>query len=221
MSKIKHIKGKSKKEKEPKLKVEKNDKVHQDEMNGKDPSTHVKELSSRDQGDQKIREDLGKVQKKFLYLSAEFDNYRKNMMKERSQLVKYGSKPLMMSLLSILDTFEQALQVEMKSDSVENFKDGMKMVCANLKKTLEDFGVREISFEKGAKFDPKLHEALDQEDSSEVEPGCIIKLYRKAYKLHDVIIRPAQVTVANEFKKLNHLKVASEIKEGEEKKTKE
>lgn len=139
----------------------------------------------------------------FLYLRAEFDNYRRNMIKERSDLLKYGSERFLVEILSILDNFERALEAKsalVLTDNLSNYIKGIEMTYQELKAVLTRFGVSEVPA-LGLPFDPLLHEALSSEETDTVKPGHVFRVFKKPYKLHDRIIRPAQVVVAKESTK--------------------
>jgi molecular chaperone GrpE len=98
-------------------------------------------------------------------------------------------------LLTVLDNFERALSSKVSPDNFSAFKQGVEMTAADLKNVLQKNGVSEVSAE-GLPFDPAVHEALSSEPTEKVEPGHILRVFQKAYKLHDKLIRPAQVVVA-------------------------
>lgn len=143
----------------------------------------------------KLQEQAEKFKNEYLYLRAEFDNYRKNMIKERSDLVKYGAERLIHDLLAVLDNFERALQAKVSPDNFSAFKQGVEMTASELKNLLGKHGVNEVPSE-GKPFDPALHEALSSEVSQHVPPNHVSRVFQKAYKLHDKLIRPAQVVVS-------------------------
>lgn len=138
-------------------------------------------------------EELAKAKNDYLYLLAEFDNYRKNAIKERSELTKYGSERFVRDLLGIVDSFELALQAN--PSNVDSFREGVKMIGGEIKALLSKHGVHELEAE-GKPFDPMNHEALSGEPRDDMPPGHVSKVFKKAYKLHDKLIRPAQVTVS-------------------------
>ena len=142
-------------------------------------------------------EELAKMKNEYLYLRAEFDNYRKNAIKERSQLIKFGTEPLIRELLDVVDNFDRALEMEVNESNVESFEQGMKMTASELKGVLQKFGVSEQD-PTGQPFDPNMHEALSSEPTDQVQSGCVYTVYKKAYLLHEKLIRPAQVVVARE-----------------------
>lgn len=143
---------------------------------------------------EKLQEDLNKIKNDYLYLQAEFDNYRKNAIKERSQYLKYAAERVVVEILSVLDNFERALN-SFKGEADDPFKKGMELIKIQLRSVLEQSGVTEIASE-GKPFDPLVHEALSSEETEEHEPGIVTRVFRKAFKLHDKLIRPAQVVVA-------------------------
>ncbi|MGE0631927.1 MAG: nucleotide exchange factor GrpE [Pseudobdellovibrionaceae bacterium] len=148
-------------------------------------------------GAKALEEALAQVEKyknDFLYLRAEFDNYRKNVIKERSDLVKYGSEKVFHEILNVVDNFDRALEMKISPENCETYVKGVQMTSQELKSTLSRFGVSEVSA-VGSPFDPAVHEALGSEEST-ATPGTVTKVLRKGYKLHDRLIRPAHVMVA-------------------------
>ena len=143
-------------------------------------------------------EDTEKWKNDYLYLKAEFENYKKQAIKERSQLLKYGTEHLVRELLDVLDNFDRALNVEVREDNLDSYKQGIELTAAELMGLLNRFGVTVIE-PLGEAFDPQVHEALSSEETDKVPPGHISQVYKKAYKLHDKVIRPAQVVVAKEI----------------------
>ncbi len=146
---------------------------------------------------ERAREDAEKWKKDYLYLRADFDNYRKSVVKERSDLVKYGTERFLVDLLEVFDNFERALELDVNSNTLIQFKDGIQLTAAELRKILQKHGVREI-LSAGEAFNPAFHEALSSEETTAVPAGHVSRVYKKAYKLHDRVIRPAQVVVAKE-----------------------
>lgn len=155
-----------------------------------------KEVSEIDQ----LKADLAKAQSDFLYLRAEFENYKKQMIKDRSEYLKYGSERMIVAFLDIIDNFDRALEVELnpeKPENIESYKKGMEMTAGEFKAALKKFNVEEIPC-KGEAFDPNLHEALGNQETADVPAGHISQVFKAAYKLHERVIRPAQVIVAKE-----------------------
>jgi molecular chaperone GrpE len=143
-----------------------------------------------------LKTDLQKAKNDYLYLLADFDNYRKNAIKERSDLVKYGSERFIREFLGVFDNLERALSTDVGPENVDRFREGLQMIAGEFRTLLKNFGVEEIPAE-GQAFDPNQHEALSSEPRDDIKPGHIAQVFRKAYKMHDKLIRPAQVTVAS------------------------
>lgn len=141
---------------------------------------------------EQLKSDLEKAKNDYLYLAADFDNYRKNAIRERSDLVKFGNERLIRDLLNVVDNFERA--VESNADP-DKFREGIQMIHQEVKSLLQRFGVSEVNAQ-GSPFDPATHEALSSEPTNEVPAGHVARVFKKAYKLHDRLIRPAQVIVA-------------------------
>ena len=139
--------------------------------------------------------ELEKIKNDFLYLSADFDNFKKQAIKERSQTIKYGSEQVYVQILEVLDNFERALEGELSADNIDQFKTGVRMIHKELLDTLGKFGVEEIP-SLGEKFDPQIHEAISAEDTKEVDSGHVLRVIKNPFKLHDKVIRPGQVIVA-------------------------
>lgn len=139
-----------------------------------------------------LKSELEKAKKDYLYLAADFDNFRKNAIKERSELVKYGSERLLREVLGIVDNFDRAME---NIGNSESFQAGVQLIHQEFKTLLQRFGVVEVAAE-GKPFDPSEHEALSSEPTDKVQAGHVVRVFKKAYKLHDKLIRPAQVVVA-------------------------
>lgn len=143
----------------------------------------------------KAQEQADKFRNEYLYLRAEFDNYKKNAIKERSDLVKYGAERLARDLLGVLDNFERALTTKISPETLPNFSKGIEMTAQELRKVLNTHGIQEFPSE-GQPFNPSHHEALSSEPSAQVPDGHVLRVFQKAYKYHDKVIRPAHVVVA-------------------------
>ncbi|ASD62126.1 nucleotide exchange factor GrpE [Bdellovibrio bacteriovorus] len=144
---------------------------------------------------QKLQEQAEKFKNDYLYLRAEFENYKRNAIKERSELTKYGGERLVRDLLEVVDNFDRALSVNVSAENFNTFKQGVDMTAQELKSLLQRHNVTEIPAQ-GAPFDPNVHEALSSEATDQMAPGHVVRVFKKPYKLHDKVIRPGQVVVA-------------------------
>lgn len=165
--------------------ADQNDKPTSEEAATFDVSSEIK----------KLQEQTEKYKNDYLYLRAEFENYKRNAIKERSEALKYGSERLVNDILGVADNFERALQTKVTPESLTTFVQGVEMTASELKSVLQRNGVTEMACE-GAAFDPNFMEALSSEPTNDVPPGHVARIFKKAYKLHDKVIRPAQVVVA-------------------------
>ena len=127
--------------------------------------------------------------------AAELDNYRKRMVREKLDAVRYGNQGLLEELLPVLDNFEMGMQAAAQEEGSMLYL-GMDMVRKQLGEFLGSQNVEEIPAETGGEFDPNLHDALSQEASKEIETGKIIRVIRKGYRIGERLLRPANVVVA-------------------------
>ena len=128
---------------------------------------------------------------KLKYLQAEFENYRKRAVRDSEALVKYADEGTLLRLLPILDEFDAAVT---GAEGVAG--EGVRMMRANLVKALEDVGLQTIP-DLGVPFDPYVHECVEQVSDPESKDGVVKEVVRKGYRLHDRVLRPAQVIVVN------------------------
>ena len=128
-------------------------------------------------------------------LKAEFDNYRKRVLKEQTRAVELATEPVMSRLLEVLDEFELAVMAAERKPEFERFLHGVEMVYAKLKEILRAEGLEAIGA-KGEPFDPEVHEALLQsEEPGDGEP-YVSDVLRTGYRLKGRVLRPAGVKVA-------------------------
>lgn len=140
-------------------------------------------------------EEAAKWKSDFLYLKAEFENHKRHAIKERSDLLKFGTERMARDILDVVDNFERAMQTQLSPETLINYKTGIELTAKELKEVLTKHGVQEIPSE-GKVFNPAFHEALSSEPTTSVPSGHISKVFKKPYKLHDKVIRTGQVIVA-------------------------
>ncbi len=156
------------------------------------------DLETKKKKESSSKEALEQMKKDYLYLRAEFDNYKKNMIKEQSQLIRYANESLILSFLDIFDNFEHALNTNLSSENIKEFKKGVTLIADEFRKFLTQFNVKEVP-SLGKAFDPNIHEALGSEESDEkTPPGRVLRVYKKPYTLNDKVIRYGQVIVSKE-----------------------
>jgi molecular chaperone GrpE len=126
-------------------------------------------------------------------LQAEFDNYRKRVLKEQTRSLEAASEPLVQRLLEVVDDFDLALMAAEKRPDFDKFLHGVELVYAKLLESLRSQGLERIEAQ-GKPFDPEQHEALMQVGEGEGEP-VVDDVLRQGYTLKGRVIRPAGVRV--------------------------
>jgi molecular chaperone GrpE len=140
-------------------------------------------------GGSKQQEYLAHLQR----LQAEFDNYRKRVLREQTTAVEMAAEPVMRRLLEVLDDFELALIHAAEKPDYERFLHGVELVYAKLLDALRAEGLDRMDAQ-GKPFDPEVHEALLQTGEGDGEP-VVADVLRPGYRLKGRVLRPAGVRV--------------------------
>lgn len=130
---------------------------------------------------------------KHLRLLAEFDNFKKRVAKERSELIKYQGEGIFRDLLDIADNFERALKF--KDSEPEKVLAGVEMIYKEFQDLLARYEVKSQSY-LGQDFDPNIHMALSKVPGD--EPDKVVEEFKKAYFYKDKLLRVAEVVVSVE-----------------------
>jgi molecular chaperone GrpE len=141
-----------------------------------------------------LRRDKDALQDRLLRTAAEFDNYRKRVERERRELSEYAGADILTGLLPIVDDLERALQASAGGDA-DSYRRGVELILKQMVDLLARRGVKPIEA-VGAQFDPRYHEAVMQESSSDHREGEVMAELRRGYTLGDRLLRPAVVKVA-------------------------
>lgn len=131
---------------------------------------------------------------KAVRVQAELDNFRRRAEREIANAHRYGGEKLISSLLPIVDSLEQALQLAVKAEDVSMIE-GLELTLKLFVDVLQKFEVQQID-PIGTTFDPQLHEAMSMQDAPDAEPNTVIAVFQKGYRLGDRVIRPARVVVS-------------------------
>ena len=135
------------------------------------------------------------MKKEYMFLRAEFDNYRKRTLKEKTEILKNAAEQTLKGLLPILDDFERGLDAIKDSSDAASVKEGMELIYNKFIKYLASNGVKPIE-STGAPFDADFHEAIAMVPAQEDEKkGKVIDTVEKGYTLNDKVIRHAKVVV--------------------------
>ncbi|MDE6513760.1 MAG: nucleotide exchange factor GrpE [Muribaculaceae bacterium] len=143
---------------------------------------------------EKVKAELEKEKKEYLFLMADFDNFRKRTLKEKAELIKNGAEAAMKGILPIVDDFERGLQAITDTEGAEAVKEGMVLIYNKFVKYLEQNGVKAME-STGTDFDDQLHEAVALVPGPEEQKGKVIDTLQKGYTLNDKVIRHAKVAV--------------------------
>lgn len=139
---------------------------------------------------------FNEMEDKFLRARAEIANMSNRNKNEREQLVRYRSQDLGKKLLPAIDNLERALATEVTDDQGASLKKGVEMVLESLNVALKEEGITEIKAE-GEAFDPNLHQAVQTVPADDDHKAdTIVNVLQKGYQLHDRVLRPAMVIVA-------------------------
>jgi molecular chaperone GrpE len=148
--------------------------------------------------------DVEKLADQLLRERAELENFKRRMQREKSEALRYASEHLLRDLLPVIDNLERAIDAASKGAAgetpqqaarVDNLVTGVRMVVQQFVDTLGRFGVTRVPA-AGQPFDPTHHEALAHVDTDQHPSGAVVDEHAPGYRLHERLLRPAQVTVA-------------------------
>lgn len=145
--------------------------------------------------EERLQAELDKLRDAHLRLTAEYDNYRKRTLKEKSELIRSGGEKALADLLPVVDDLDIALQNLDKAADLEALKQGVHLIHNKFVEYLQRQGVTAIATD-GQPFDDELHEAIATFPAPQDElKGKIIDCVKKGYRLHDKVLRHASVVV--------------------------
>ena len=184
MIKSNEMENNSKNQGEPEVPIEPNETQFSSHARIEALENQVKELENQ----------VKEKESKYVYLYADFDNFKKRSIKERSDLIKFGWESIARDLLQIIDNLERAID-HTPPHTDPALIQGLNLVLSQFKDTLQKQGVQTINSVK-KEFDPNLHEAVGQE-ASELPSGVVIKEHTPGYTLHGRLLRPARVVISS------------------------
>lgn len=139
--------------------------------------------------------EIEKLKSKLLYTTAEFDNYRKRTLKEKSELILNGSSTTLEALLPVIDDMERAIEGQDAVDDVEALKEGQQLIYKKLMHVLSTLGLKAIDT-KDQLFDVDFHEAVAMVPTDDdTNKGKVIDCVQKGYTLNGKVLRHAKVAV--------------------------
>ncbi|MBD5239695.1 MAG: nucleotide exchange factor GrpE [Bacteroidales bacterium] len=143
---------------------------------------------------EETKAELDKEKREYLFLMAEFDNFRKRTLREKSEILRNGAESAMKGILPIVDDFERGLEAIKDTDNAEAVKEGMVLIYNKFVKYLEQNGVKAME-STGADFNDELHEAVALVPGQPEQKGKVIDTLEKGYMLNDKVLRHAKVAV--------------------------
>lgn len=155
----------------------------------------VEESMSLEKRVEELESELAKEKKEYLFLMAEFDNFRKRTLKEKSEIIRNAGENVLKGLLPIMDDFERGLKAAESTDDSDAMKEGMTLIYNKLKKYLAMNGVKEFDPADDT-FDADRHEAISVVPvPDESKKGKILDTVEKGYTINDKVLRHAKVVV--------------------------
>ena len=176
---------------------EPNDKVQEDTTAAEEQETAEENPAEESSEDEiaKLKEQVEKEKKEYLFLLAEFDNFRKRTLKEKSDIIRNANEQAMKGLLPIVDDFERGLEATKGVDDPQAIREGMEIIYNKFVKFLEQNGVKAME-STGAEFNPDMHEAIAMVPVDDQNlKGKVIDTPTKGYMINDKVLRHAKVAV--------------------------
>ena len=143
----------------------------------------------------KLREKLALLEKQGLYLRADFDNFRRNVSKEKQTWTADGEDGVLKEIFNVLEMLERAIDAGKKLNVTAGVIDGLELVRKEINLMFQRHGVEAIPAE-GQKFGPKVHDAVGVLETSEMEEGMIVAVHRPGFMRQGRVLRPSEVIVA-------------------------
>lgn len=160
-------------------------------VSSKELEGEVKEMTEKLQAAEgQAREYLDDLKR----LQAEFENYRKRMIREQTSIIESANQGLVTKLLPVIDNLERAI-ASAEAGAPEGLTEGVKMVHNQLVDVLEGEGLEEVN-PHGHPFDPHVCEAVNTILTDDHEDETVVEVHQKGYKLKDRLLRPAMATVS-------------------------
>ena len=142
------------------------------------------------------KEEAGKNWDLYLRERADLENARKRHQRDREEAIRFANDRLLREMIPVLDNLERAVgHAEQGDDDNQGLLEGVNMTINQFRKVLEDFGVKPINA-LGEDFDPNLHQAMGQVETTDQAPNTVISEFQKGYLLNDRLLRPSLVMVA-------------------------
>lgn len=143
----------------------------------------------------KIAKENKELKKTLQQLQADFENFRKRVEIDKTNLIKYANEDLILEILPVLDNFSRALEHKPKQLADNEYLKGLELINTQLEQILAQRGLEKLNTKIGDQFDPNIHEAMESIESKKLQSGQITEIVLNGYKLRNKIIRPVKVKV--------------------------
>lgn len=143
----------------------------------------------------RLEAERNELKDKLLRTAADFDNFRKRARKDVEEAARGGREFVLREILPVIDNLERAVAASETTDRVEAVVEGVKLVLRSFEDTASRIGLERVKT-VGERFDPSVHDAIQQVESADAEPGTVIAEALAGYKLGDRLLRAALVVVA-------------------------
>ena len=142
--------------------------------------------------DNGLESELAKVKEDLIRATADFENIKKRLEREKADALKFANEGFARDLLPVIDALEIAANID-GSDDIAAMKDGINLTIEQFKKCFEKYGIKEISTD--GEFNPEVHNAINYIESADLPSGSIAQVYQKGYMYNDRVLRPSMVVM--------------------------
>ena len=139
-----------------------------------------------------LESQLAKVKEDLIRATADFENIKKRLEREKADALKFANEGFARDLLPVIDALEIAANIN-GSDDIAAMKDGINLTIEQFKKCFEKYGIKEISTD--GEFNPEVHNAINYIESADLPSGSIAQVYQKGYMYNDRVLRPSMVVI--------------------------
>lgn len=144
-----------------------------------------------------LEEEISSLKNQYLRKQADFENFRKRMLREKEEALKFANSNLLSDLVTIIDDFERAIKSSNDSRDFDSFHSGIELIEKQFTAMLDrKYGLKRFE-SLGEEFDPRKHEALMMEDSADHDSQVVLEDFQRGYMLHDRVLRHSKVKVSN------------------------
>ncbi len=143
------------------------------------------------------RDKARQAEERMLRVLAETDNQRKRMQREQDERIRYANESLLLEMLPVLDNLERFLSQGSDGANIADLRKGVELTLSQFKQVMEHVGVQAIAVAAGDRFDPRLQEAVFQDDGADQPEQTVVSIVQSGFKYRERVLRPARVVVSS------------------------